>query len=345
MAKANNKTEDQHYVPKMLLRRFAVDPKEKEQVHVFDKHEDKKFLTHIRNIAAERGFYETDVSDGRIEKAFSELEDNTSPVIAKIVVDQTLGNLDAGELGWLAAFIATQHLRTKQLREVIRHLNDGHAEHIRAMGHEPKDVEGFQPIESEDDLTAMALIQLATMIKESSGLIGEKVAFLSKTTPDNPFWISDHPVVMHNSNDFGAYGNIGLAVPGIEIYLPLSSTMLLGLWCPSVAEPLAQNLDRAQEMRNELSKQLLAGSIVNPGELKKAYDECTDVIEHTKPIVEALQNGSTIEATADNVTFYNALQVRWSHRFVMSSQNDFALVERMIRDNPKFREGVKPTFG
>ncbi len=63
MAKGN-KTEDRHYVPKMLLRQFSSDPKENEQIYIFDKHKDKKFLTHIRNIAAERGFYETEESDG-----------------------------------------------------------------------------------------------------------------------------------------------------------------------------------------------------------------------------------------------------------------------------------------
>ncbi len=213
------------------------------------------------------------------------------------------------------------------------------------MGHNPEDVEGFQPIESEDDLTAMAMIQFATMIKESSGLIGEKVAFLSTATPDNPFWVSDHPVVMHNSNDFGAYGNIGLAVPGIEIYLPLSPTMLLCLWCPSVAELFARNLDKAQEMRNEVSRLLLTGITNNRDELKKTYGECTDVIERSTAMVDVLQNGRMIEATNKNVKFYNSLQVILSHRFVMSSQNDFALAEKMIGDNPKFREGAKPTFG
>lgn len=49
----------------------------------------------------------------------------------------------------------------------------------------------------------------------------------------------DNPVVMKNSNDFGAYGNLGLAVRGIKIYLPLSSTLMLTMYCPSIREQMA----------------------------------------------------------------------------------------------------------
>ena len=45
-------------------------------------------------------------------------------------------------------------------------------------------------------------------------------------------YISDNPLVMHNQKDFGPYGNIGLAVPGIEIYYPLSPNTILAYMCP-----------------------------------------------------------------------------------------------------------------
>jgi len=41
------------------------------------------------------------------------------------------------------------------------------------------------------------------------------------------FYLGDNPVLaLNNTRDFGPYGNIGLAVPGIEIYLPLTSDLL-----------------------------------------------------------------------------------------------------------------------
>ncbi|MDV5280161.1 DUF4238 domain-containing protein [Leclercia adecarboxylata] len=44
--------------------------------------------------------------------------------------------------------------------------------------------------------------------------------YLLETSPERPFYVSDNPVVLKNSNDFGPYGNLGLAVRGIQIYLP-----------------------------------------------------------------------------------------------------------------------------
>ena len=345
MVQDRKKSEDQHYVPKMLLRRFAADPAEKQQIHVFDKKTDRTFPTNIRNIATERGFYETENTNGQVERVLSELEANTSPVIDKILVDKSLKNLDVGEKGWLSVFIATQSLRTKQLRENIRQTFNATAEHVRAMGHDPNEVQGLQPIESEDDLTDFAMGLFGEMIKESSDLIGEKVVFLSTTTPANPFWISDHPVVMRNSNDFGPYGNIGLAVPGIEIYLPLSSTMLLCLWCNSIADRFALDLDKAERTRGDVFNQMLTCAPEDKDRLKQMYKRCNDAINRTKSFVEVLQNGTAAEATEDNVIRYNSLQVSWSHRFVMSAKNDFALAKQMIEDNPRFREGIKMEFG
>ena len=44
----------QHYVPRFLLRNFA--PAREEQVHVYDKSNDRVFRAHIANVAAESGF-------------------------------------------------------------------------------------------------------------------------------------------------------------------------------------------------------------------------------------------------------------------------------------------------
>jgi hypothetical protein len=40
----------------------------------------------------------------------------------------------------------------------------------------------------------------------------------------------------------------------------------------------------------------------------------------------------------------NSLQVMYSSRFVYCETNEFALVEMMIRNNPKYREALRPTL-
>jgi len=47
--------QNQHYVPKFILRQFLAD-NEKEQVSVYDKQEDRVFVTSIKNVMAERRF-------------------------------------------------------------------------------------------------------------------------------------------------------------------------------------------------------------------------------------------------------------------------------------------------
>jgi hypothetical protein len=56
---------------------------------------------------------------------------------------------------------------------------------------------------------------------------------------------------------------------------------------------------------------------------------------------DGLVNGTPIRVLEDNVTMINSLQVVYSSRFVYCEINSFELVERMIRDNPKYREGLK----
>ena len=58
---------------------------------------------------------------------------------------------------------------------------------------------------------------------------------------------------------------------------------------------------------------------------------------------DGLVNGTPIRVVEDNVTLINSLQVVYSSRFVYCESNAFELVERMIRDNRKYREGLKPS--
>lgn len=347
MARADGKAEIQHYVPKLLLRGFLSAPQEKEQVFVYDKHEDRLFLTNIANITAERGFYEIDDPNehGTIESIFSELESNTKPAYEKLVDSEDLAALDDIQKTWLSFFVAFQHLRTRHIREIIQLLNDKVREHIEKLGFDPHETEGFEPVQTKEDLTRASLIQLAQSVGMHSQLISKKACFLVTTSADRPFWISDHPVAMHNNRDLSPYGNIGLAVPGIEVYLPLTSTLLLAFWCPTNADKLAENVAQAKIARDELAALRVLNHNVSRDEVRSQLDKLQAIIDEGEPLLVALRKGSSIAATAENVTFYNHLQVRWAHRYLINSNDDFGLVKEMISDNPKYRTGLKPTFG
>ncbi|WP_417846638.1 DUF4238 domain-containing protein [Thalassospira povalilytica] len=239
MARKDGKAENQHYVPKMLLRNFAFATKGKEeQVYVFDKHNEGDFPTAISNIAAERGFYEADFGDGLVslETSLSVLEDKTRAAFAKLIEHEDLNALSDEDRAWIAIFVASQRIRVRHFRETVKAMNEQLLEKLRRMGHDPVEVEGVPVLTDDEELKRFAIQFLVESMKEFSQHLTTKAWLLMRTTPERPFWISDSPVTMHNSKDFGPYGNIGLAVRGIQIHLPLSSTLTLALWCPFLVE-------------------------------------------------------------------------------------------------------------
>lgn len=150
---------------------------------------------------------------------------------------------------------------------------------------------------------------------------------LLETTPRNPFFISDNPIGLHNDMDFAPYGNLGLAVKGIQIYLPISSTLCLNLLCPTIAEEFIKAYDNLKRLDQ-----------VAPGLADSAMKKPV----FARTFCDGLVNGTPIRVVEDNVTMINSLQVVHSSRFVYCECNVFELVERMIRDNQKHREGLKP---
>src|SRR5699024_1203978 len=64
---------------------------------------------------------------------------------------------------------------------------------------------------------------------EIISILLEKSWILFETTKENPFFISDNPVTLYNSINKDVRSNLGIALEGIEIYIPLSSTITLGL--------------------------------------------------------------------------------------------------------------------
>jgi len=128
-------------------------------------------------------------------------------------------------------FLAWQRVRGTNFREDHVHLDAALRKFITASGADPHEVKGFAPLASEDDLKAFHLGFLERNSSAMAVHMVDKRWLLFETDAQHPFWLSDNPVVLHNDEDLGPRGNIGLAVPGIQVYLPVSPTLLLGLLC------------------------------------------------------------------------------------------------------------------
>ena len=75
---------------------------------------------------------------------------------------------------------------------------------------------------------------MATHLDEYARRLLTKDILLFEAPVGTEFLLGDSPLALHNEREFGAYGNLGLAVPGIEVYLPLSPALQLAFWCPSL---------------------------------------------------------------------------------------------------------------
>jgi hypothetical protein len=331
--------ENQHYVPKMLLRNFAIQREAKrgrEQVHVLDKTNSRAFIANIRNIASAFDFYEAEMAGQVVnaERILGELEGYAASILQKIINSRSVASLDAGERRWFSIFCAVQFVRTQTVRDRVAMMNAHMEDHIRRMGYDPKQVEGFESM-SEDGIKAMTIRMIAQAIHEYPPIFDSKVWFLMDALGDGAFLIGDHPVTLHNDRSYGPYGNLGLAIPGIQIFLPLAPDLTLAMWCPTIFKEFE---DKWREPRQLVAraKQLQArGSL--PPEAAAQLTQLESSLEMCNTLTAAAKSGGCMMSNADNTTMLNSLQVMNSSRFLMADRPNFELAERMFSDNPKFR--------
>jgi len=318
----------QHYVSKFLLRNFGTG--KKDQLWVFDKASGRSFQTNAKNVASESRFYDfvVDGADHSLEDGLSRIESQAKPIMERILQDDSVGAIPAQGRALLAAFLAIQFVRTRAFRMQWEDMRRLLREKIESMGDHVasgSQAEALIRPQTENEIK----IDTARMILKAPTDFGphflNKVWFLAKTTKTHPFMIGDNPVALQNHIDMEPYGNLGLGVKGIEIYFPLSSTRALAMWCPSVAQQVAE----AANTLRSLPVQLTA-SVVRDREGIFALGD-------------ALTLGTALPYKPEHVMNFNSLQVSRSERYVFSSMGDFSLPIRMVADHPILRGGPRIT--
>jgi hypothetical protein len=139
--------------------------------------------------------------------------------------------------------------------------------------------------------------------------------------------MGDHPFAMVNDVDLPGRGNLGITCEGIQIYLPLSPTLALALWCPSLQQQLLLFVEKmkGKRMASELSEAD-----------RKASRQAVE-------IVDAINKGVPLMYELENALRFNSLQVIHAERFVFSNQKEFPLVRDMVEKDPLLRRGRRMT--
>lgn len=333
----------QHTVPQLLLNSFAqVGKGKKKQISVFDKHEERTFTAAVDKVFGERDFNTYTSEEGVIclEEGLGRIETAVAPILKKIQEQRRIV-LSESELGILSLFVAILHTRTGAYR---RHIQET-AAHVRSVvaGNFENNEEALAEIDRSLKPEIVKLQALGFMAnsaaKIAAFIINKKhVLFAAR---EGTFLIGDMPVVLYNDKQFGPYGNIGFAVPGIQIYIPLNKTLTLSFLCPTIIGDWELKAEEFEQKKRQVAAFAVAGAPDLAKRASASLPEFEEAATRSRKVLEDLRLGNPIDCNRDNVTFLNSLQVGFAERYIAFGDGDFSLVRRMIKDREEFRRGRK----
>jgi hypothetical protein len=325
----------QHYVPQFLLRHFGVG--KKKQIHVFDKQTGKVFKSSPRNVAAESRYYDFEINGvhDTAELNLARLEEKSAEIVKKLLNEKNIRGLTEDERGVLAAFCAVQMTRTRASREMSRSLREDLVSFLRASARGDDDrariEEYIGPEPDENQATVEAVDIIYHAVQNFAAHFLAKVWMLMKTDGRHPFYIGDNPLGKQNT---APHGKLGLAVRGIELYLPLTPKIVLAMYCPSLVEKLYKEL---REFRNHM--RILART--EPLFVEQVMRDPLS-LEQT---VAAIDAGRPLSCSPETVVNINSIQIKSSERYVFSNIDDFRLARSMLKATPSLRTGPRITQG
>lgn len=300
---------------------------------MFDKKNSRTFSTNTKNVASENGFYDFKLEDGNQytwEIILSKLEGDASVIIEKIINDKSLNNLSVEQRKSLALFLAVQFVRTKGSRETFKDMVLQISEVISSRFGGQSDFfseESVQNIVSKEYLKRYTADSLSDVIDVYLPHFLNKIWTLYEAPKGESFYIGDNPVSLFNllpSSQFGE-SNVGLALKGIEIYLPISSKYFIVLHCPEMISDLENKVKFARSRSFYFFDR----------------EENNKKISDTEKLLSNILSGNSHKIDSDNMAHCNSLQVMYSESYVFSSMKNFDLAMRMIKEDKKYMRGIR----
>jgi hypothetical protein len=261
-----------------------------------------------------------------------------SPILTQLVRDQKLTEISAGDRRAIAAFCAVQFIRTQAFRDRIKDLNEGVAEALRKRGIDPSEVSNFEML-SDDQIKAFSLEMLAKAPETYGPHFLSKFWHLVGSTTDDPFHLGDHPVVLDSDVWGNQRGALGLASPGVTIYLPLSPTLCLAMTDRALIAKLFADARKVESGYRKGSKRIERQGLTE--EAARFLEDWKGKRDKVREQIGPLKRGIPSAYHPQIVARVNSLQMLYAGRWIVSSKPDFTLPLKMIADNPGFRERRK----
>jgi hypothetical protein len=335
----------QHYVPKLLLRGFlSRDEKraKQRQVHVFDFESERPFPASIDKIMGETRFNDFWVDNetmASIEPWTSRVESHVAPLVDRIRAEKSLERTRE-ELEDLSLLVALQFVRTKGMRLLPARLDAQIRKRVSSMGFGANQINSLFDLDAEGLKREHIRHQLQN-IEEYTKIISQKEFFLMNASIGHSFYIGDHPVVLHNDEPRTVYrGQLGIGAAYIQIYLPLSSDVLLCAYDKSVLGQMMRAADetRKKEVVEYALSKVMAGEI-SAAKMKEVVDAAR-VLDPVALMINAIKAGKPIEIGPKQVQFYNSLQAFFAHRFVIDPDDNFFVAREMIGERKSIAQNA-----
>lgn len=227
----------QHYVPQFLLNYFT---NEDNLIWCYDKQWKKIRQKGVGGVAFEEYFYDKQPGqkDGSLEYVYQQTETIAAAIIQKIVDTRTLSCITLDEKEALAMFIVFQLNRTKIALKEIEDFQGQFWQPIKEFAESTG-----AKLDSEPGLAKDLWLDSISNTEKYTEIIMKKGWSLAGSGGE--FYTSDHPVVKSNFKNralSGIRGILGLDSDGIEIYFPLTPSLLLCIQCEKSYQVLNENV-------------------------------------------------------------------------------------------------------
>jgi Protein of unknown function (DUF4238) len=273
-----------------------------------------------------------------IEPIACDIENLVAPMVQRIREKRAI-EIDAEEHGRLSLLMSFQLMRTKETRQIPIRWTAQMRKAVSRMGFDPDKVEGINELDENELKRTHARLQIKAL-PDIAALFGEKAFLLASAPEGRPFYIGDHPVVMHNDHYKPGFGRgLGLKAPFVQAYLPLSDSLMLCAYSKEVLGSIMRNRDEILREEQLVALKAVRDGAMAPEQMKELLESYkrTDPVE---PLITAVRTGIPVQLDVEQVHFYNSLQAFYAHRFVIAPDGNFDVAREVLEEREQSRKAL-----
>lgn len=333
-----------HYIPRFILQRFSHrQQRDESYVAVMDKLTGRRFSPNIDGIMGETHFNRIALKNGdyfSLEGFTASIDNIAAPVVAKLVDARSLAGLDNDDRAKLCMSVALQMLRGTGPRNMFVDAVAQLRAKLASVYGEANLPDEVAHLPNEDDRKREGIVLTLQSIEPYSDILLGKDMLLMHPPRGETYLLGDNPVVLDNSGPrHPIFGNLGLVSEGIEIYVPLSPTLQLCFWCPSIRRLMQEHAQSARHVTRQIQALTVLGA--TDVCVKAIHERATfdAMAQYAESINTAIATGTPFEVPSQCMQRYNSLQVTTAERYVIAADEEFSFVEMVVRSSPHAKRG------